>query len=79
MRNYHVEFACKERRSAVLALPFVRRMRLEEIAFMVECRRNGLRLVNIPLTAVNNWDIAQTEGDDSAGENVDDVGALVPA
>jgi hypothetical protein len=51
---------------------------LEEVSFVLESRSDTLGLVDISLTSIDNGNIAQSQGDNSSGQNVDNVGSLVP-
>lgn len=54
-------------------------MGLEEDSLVLERARDGLLLLDVSLTSVNDWDVSETERNDSTSENVDDIGSLVPA
>ncbi len=76
--TYHVQLASKERRSAVLRLVGVRGVSFEELTLGLECNRDRLVLVDVPLSTVHNWYIAQSQGYDPAREDIDDVRAGIP-
>lgn len=73
-----VELACEEGRAAELGLGLVRRVVLEERPFGFESRRDGLGVVDITLAAVDDWDVAKTQRNDTSSENIYDVCSLVP-
>lgn len=53
-------------------------MLLEKLGLRLERARDGLLLVDVALSSVDDWDVAESERDDSASEDVDDVGSSVP-
>lgn len=76
--THHVQFPSEERRATELGLGLVRSMVLEELAFVLECDSDGLVRFNIALATVDDWDVAQTEGNNTTGEDINDIGSLVP-
>lgn len=52
-------------------------MVLEEPLLVLQGSGDRLGLVNVPLTSVDDRDIAETEGDNSASENIDNIGSLI--
>jgi len=54
-------------------------MSLEEDSLVLQRSRDGLLLLDVSLTSVDDGDVSETQRDDSTGENVNNVGSLVPA
>jgi hypothetical protein len=54
-------------------------MVLEKVPLILQGRPDRLALFDIPLTSVDDGDVTESQGDDPAGEDIDDVGSLVPA
>ena len=54
-------------------------MVLEELALILERSDDRLVRVNVALTTVDDGNIAKTEGDDTASEDVHNVSSGVPA
>lgn len=52
-------------------------MVLKEPLLVLQGRCDRLGLVDVSLTSVDDRDVAETEGDDSASENIDNVGSLI--
>ena len=53
-------------------------MTLKELTLRLQRGADGLVGLNIPLTTVNHRNITKTKRDDTASENVDDIGTRVP-
>ncbi len=53
-------------------------MGLKELALGLEGDTNGLAVVNVTLSTVDYWNVAQTKGNDTSGKNINDISALVP-
>lgn len=52
-------------------------MVLEEALLILQGSRNLLLVLNVPLATVDHRNVAQSQGDDSAGQNIDDVGSMI--
>ena len=76
--THHVQLPGEERGATELGLGLVRSMVLEKFALVLECGGDGLVGFDIALTTVDDWDIPQTEGNNTTCENVDNIGSLVP-
>ena len=72
-----VELSGQIGRAAVGALVPIGLVVLEKVLFGLEGRVDGLLVVNVPLSAVDDRDIAETERDDAPSQDVDHIGALV--
>lgn len=75
---YHVQFPCKERRSAVLRFAFIRRMILKKLALVLKCSSDRLRLINVTLATVDHRYITKAKGNNPPSQNVDDICSLIP-
>jgi len=75
--GYQVELPGEERGAAVLGLRGVGGVVLEELALIIQGLLDALGGVDVLLATVDDGDVAEAEGDDTAGKNVQDVGALV--
>ncbi len=53
-------------------------MVLEEVSLGFKSNRNGFAVLDITLTTVDDWDVSQTERDDAASKDIDDIRSLVP-
>ena len=53
-------------------------MSLEELTRGLQGRTDGLVVLNVSLTTVDYWYISQSQRDDPASENIDNVRSLVP-
>lgn len=53
-------------------------MVFEEITLIVKGGANGFILLNISLTSVDHRNITESQGNDSSGQNINDVRAFVP-
>ena len=53
-------------------------MSLEELTLGLQGRTDGLVVLNVSLTTVDYWYISQSQRDDPASENIDNVRSLVP-
>lgn len=53
-------------------------MILEKPLLILQRRPDRLALFDVSLTTVDDGNVAESEGDDSSGEDIDDVGSLVP-
>ena len=76
---YHIELPCKERSSAKLGLALIRRVIFKKFTLMFESMRYRFGSLNIPLTTIHDWNIAESERNDAACQNVHDVRSFVPA
>ena len=76
--TYHVQLAGEEGRTAVLRLALVCGVALEKVALVHQRSRDGLVGVDIALTTVDHWDVAQAQGDNPSSKNVNDIGAGIP-
>jgi hypothetical protein len=54
-------------------------MVLEKVPLILQGRPDRLALFDIPLTSVDDGNVTESQGDDPAGEDIDDIGSLVPA
>ena len=77
-QTHHVEFPGKERGTAESCLATVRRMVFEEVAFIVKGGANGLIRLDIPLTPVHDGNITKSQGNNSSGQDINDIRAFVP-
>ena len=75
---YHVELAGEEGSTAVLCLALVCDVILEEFTLIVKCGLDRLVGVDITLTTVDHWHITQTQGDNSASEDIHNIRSGVP-
>jgi hypothetical protein len=73
-----VESPSEEWCSAEGSLGRVGRVVLKEPTLILEGSADGLLLVDIALATVHDGDIAEPQWDDPPGEDVDDIGTLVP-
>lgn len=78
LQTHSVQLPSQEWSSTVLSLVLVTLVSLEENSLVLQRSRDGLLLLDISLTSVHDGDVSETKRDDSTGENVDDVGSLVP-
>lgn len=78
-RTHDVQFSGQIRRPAILRLARITRMVLEKVPLILQGRPDRLALFDIPLTSVDDGDVTESQGDDPAGEDIDNVGSLVPA
>lgn len=76
--THHIELPSKEWGSAILRLPFVRGMVLEELAFGLEGDADLLVCFNVSLPSVHDRNVTQSQRNDPSGQNVDDVSASIP-
>lgn len=54
-------------------------MVLEKVPLILQSRPDRLALFDIPLTSVDDGNVTESQGDNPAGEDIDDIGSLVPA
>lgn len=76
--SYHVQLSGQVRGSAVLGLTLVSGMVLEEGALSLQGLVDGLLGINITLSTVDDGNVAETKGNDTTGQNIDNVRASVP-
>lgn len=76
--SYHVQLSGQVRGSAVLGLALVSGMVLEEGALSLQGLVDGLLGINITLSTVDDGNVAETKGNDTTGQNIDNVRASVP-
>jgi len=79
LQTHSVQLPSQEWSSTVLSLVLVALMSLEEDSLVLQRSRDGLLLLDVSLTSVDDGDVSETQRDDSTGENVNNVGSLVPA
>jgi hypothetical protein len=75
--GYHIQFSGEEGCATILGLGTIRRMVLEEFSFMGQSLLDCFARVDIPLSAINDGNITQTQGDDASSQDIDDVCSLV--
>jgi len=51
---------------------------LEELSFVFQRKTDRLGALNIALTTIDDWHVAQTERNDTSCQNVDNVRACIP-
>jgi hypothetical protein len=51
---------------------------LEELPFVLQGCRDALARLDIALTTIYDWHVAETKRNNSSRQNIDDVCALVP-
>lgn len=73
-----VEPLCQEGRAAVLGFGLVGRMGLEELALCFQRCGDRFRSLDVALPTVHDGNVAKAEGDDTASEDIDNVGARIP-
>ena len=76
---YEIKLSSQEGCSAVLRFAPVRLVVLEKVLLVVQSICDRLLRVNVPLSSIDDRDVAQTKGNDTAGQDIDDIGTLVPA
>jgi hypothetical protein len=75
--GYHIQFSGEEGCAAILGLGAIRGMVLEEFSFMSQSLLDCFARVDVPLSAINDGNITQTQGDDAPSQDIDDVCSLV--
>jgi hypothetical protein len=75
--HYVVELLRQERCTTVCCLVLVRRVVLEKLTLMVQSSADGLFVLDISLTTVDDGNVAKTKVNDTASENVHDIRARV--
>ena len=76
--THDIQLASQPWCTAVGRLSGIARVLLEELLLVLKCRSDRFGLIDVALATVYNGYVAKTQGNDSACENVDDVGSLVP-
>ena len=74
-----VQTPCQIRSSAVRCFASVARVILKELSLMFKSGCDGSLLIDVALTTVHNRNVSEAQRDDASSEDIDDVGALVPA
>jgi hypothetical protein len=75
--GYHIQFSGEEGCATILGLGTIRRVVLEEFSFVSQSLLDGFARIDIPLSTIDDRNIAQTQGDDASSQDIDDVCSLV--
>lgn len=75
---YHVQLTGQVRSATVLSLALVSSMVLKEGTFALQGAADGLFLLNITLTTVDNRDVAKAEWDNTTSQNIHNISTGIP-
>ena len=76
--TYDVELPREEGRSAVLRLVRIGRVALKELTLSIQRSSDSLVRLNVPLSTVDHGNVSETERDDTASKNVNDISTSIP-
>ena len=77
-QTYQIQLSGQVGSTAIGSLIPISLVVLKEVLLVLQRISNGLLVLDITLTTVNDWDVAQAQRNDAAGKNINDVGPLVP-